>query len=74
MKSKEELSALKEEAENVNRKLPEMTKEEMMQAVGGLDPDLSREFVSEQPELKNGLPPCSCPGAQIPRCSRVPLY
>ena len=36
MKSKEELNALKEEAETVNRKLAELTEEELSQVTGGI--------------------------------------
>ncbi|MCQ2420868.1 MAG: bacteriocin [Clostridia bacterium] len=35
MKTKEELKALKEEVENVNRKLHELTEEELAQVSGG---------------------------------------
>ena len=35
MKSKEELTALKEEVENVNRKLHELSEEELAQVSGG---------------------------------------
>ena len=35
MKTKEELNALKEEAETLNRKLPELTEEELAQVAGG---------------------------------------
>ena len=35
MKSTEELNALKEEVENVNRKLAELTEEELEQVSGG---------------------------------------
>ena len=35
MKTKEELNALKEEVENVNRKLAELTDEELEQVSGG---------------------------------------
>ena len=35
MKTKEELNALKEEVENVNRKLHELTEEELAQVSGG---------------------------------------
>ena len=38
MKSKEELNALKEEVENLNKKLLELTEEELEQVSGGLDP------------------------------------
>ena len=35
MKTKEELNALKEEVENVNKKLAELTDEELAQVTGG---------------------------------------
>ena len=38
MKTKEELNALKEEVETVNKKLSELTKEELEQVAGGGDP------------------------------------
>ena len=38
MKTKEELNALKEEVETVNKKLAELTEEELAQVAGGLDP------------------------------------
>ena len=38
MKSTEELNALKEEVENVNRKLAELTEEELEQVSGGVVP------------------------------------
>ena len=49
MKTKEELSALKEEAETVNEKLHELTEEELEQVNGGikLDPDRLRKKVEE---------------------------
>ena len=37
MKSKEELNALKEEVENVNRKLHELSEEELEQVNGGFE-------------------------------------
>ena len=37
MKSKEELTALKEEVENVNRKLHELNEEELEQVNGGFE-------------------------------------
>ena len=40
MKTKEELNALKEEVETLNKKLAELTKEELAQVAGGLAPDL----------------------------------
>ena len=36
MKTKEELNALKKEVENVNRKLAELTEEELAQVSGGV--------------------------------------
>ena len=36
MKTKEELCALKEEVEAINRKLAELTEEELAQVVGGV--------------------------------------
>ena len=36
MKSKEELNALKEEVENLNKKLAELTEEELAQVTGGV--------------------------------------
>ena len=38
MKTKEELNALKEEVETLNRKLHELTDEELAQVSGGLGP------------------------------------
>ncbi len=37
MKSKEELNALKEEVEALNRKLHELTEEELAQVTGGIE-------------------------------------
>ena len=39
MKTEEELNALKEEVETVNRKLHELTEEELAQVSGGVLPD-----------------------------------
>lgn len=39
MKTKEELNALKEEAENLNKKLHELTEEELEQVIGGIKVD-----------------------------------
>ena len=39
MKTKEELNALKEEVETLNRKLAELTEEELAQVSGGVLPD-----------------------------------
>ena len=38
MKSKEELNALKEEVEALNKKLAELTEEELAQVSGGVEP------------------------------------
>ena len=38
MKSKEELNALKEEVENLNKKLAELTEDELAQVSGGVLP------------------------------------
>lgn len=40
MKTKEELNALKEEVETVNRKLHELTEEELAQVTGGTGYDI----------------------------------
>ena len=42
MKTREELSALKEEVKAVNKKLAELTEEELAQVAGGLIPPLPR--------------------------------
>ena len=38
MKTKEELNALKEEVENVRKKLAELTEDELEQVTGGVEP------------------------------------
>ena len=43
MKTKEELNALKEEVENVNRKLHELSEEELGQVFGGETLDFGRK-------------------------------
>ena len=40
MKTKEELEVLKEEVENLNRKLAELTEDELKQVTGGINTDL----------------------------------
>ena len=42
MKTKEELNALKEEVEALNKKLAELTEEELAQVSSGLAPDIPR--------------------------------
>ena len=49
MKTKEELNALKEEAETLNKKLCELTDEELAQVSGGLAPDVILEHDIEPP-------------------------
>ncbi len=43
MKTKEELNALKEEVETVNKKLAELNEEELAQVSGGIVPPSQRE-------------------------------
>ena len=45
MKTKEELSALKEEIETLNKKLAELTDEELAQVAGGDLPDTAKRVV-----------------------------
>ena len=49
MKTKEELNALKEEVETLNKKLAELNEEELEQVSGGLAPVLTREPGREVP-------------------------
>ena len=49
MKSKEELNALKEEVETLNKKLAELSEEELAQVSGGLVPGISGKHVVEPP-------------------------
>ena len=48
MKTKEELNALKEEVETLNKKLHELTDEELAQVSGGLK-DFSWEWTPDTP-------------------------
>ena len=48
MKTKEELTALKKEVETVNRKLHELTEEELEKVTGG------REYVLNDAQIKQG--------------------
>ena len=60
MKSKEELNALKEEVETLNKKLHELTEEELTQVSGGVLPGFTMrgielpgdEFVLPEPEFQ----------------------
>ena len=46
MKTKKELNALKEEVETLNKKLHELTEEELAQVSGGHDPGIhTRHFI-----------------------------
>lgn len=59
MKSKEELNALKEEVETLNKKLHELTEEELAQVTGGAGIDLDRpqpkfeEWINSNPETRD---------------------
>ena len=44
MKTKEELNALKEELENMNKKLADLTEEELAQVAGGVQPDTEQRY------------------------------
>ena len=65
MKTKEELTALKEEVETLNKKLAELSEDELAQVAGGKDappaPDLTFELPSKylpKPEpLRPKFPP-----------------
>ena len=48
MKTKEELNALKEEVETLNKKLHELTEEELAQVSGGIVPPSQREDLPER--------------------------
>ena len=52
MKTKEELNALKEEVEALNKKLHELTEEELKQVTGGVG--VPPEFVLEYPAFGPG--------------------
>ncbi len=47
MKTKEELNALKAEVETLNKKLAELTEEELKQVAGGFDPFEKLEAFSQ---------------------------
>lgn len=51
MKTGEELNALKEEVETLNKKLAELTVEELTQVTGGVGPDGYTELVVEPPSM-----------------------
>ena len=56
MKTKEELNALKEEAETVSEKLHELTEEELAEVSGGVDP-LDYLEPGVRPKRKHGYEP-----------------
>ena len=49
MKTPEELNALKEELETLNKKLAELTEEELSQVAGGVQPDVIKPNVNIKP-------------------------
>ena len=53
MKTKEELNALKEEVENLSKKLAELTEEELAQVTGGVAPDLFSPMHVIEPAVHN---------------------
>ena len=55
MKTKEELNALKEEVETLNKKLAELTDEELAQVSGGLVP-VNYKPGLERPGAERGTP------------------
>ena len=58
MKTKEELNALKEETENLNKKLAELSEDEMKEVVGGgLDEWVDRHWKNIKDYEKNTKPP-----------------
>ena len=56
MKTKEELNALKEEVETLNKKLHELTEEELAQVFGGLVPDLTFQHGLVRPVYETPVP------------------
>ena len=67
MKTKEELNALKEEVEALNKNLAELTEEELAQVSGGVD----RLAASSPPSLMPSWPPSSAGKSLIPFCPPV---
>ena len=58
MKTKEELNALKEEIETLNKKLAELTEEELAQVTGGADvPKQEKEIHIYENTLDGFTPP-----------------
>ena len=56
MKTKEELNALREEVEAMNRKLAELTEEELAQIAGGFIPPLPLPVIFARIEFPPELP------------------
>ena len=58
MKTREELNALKEEVENLNKKLAELTEDELKQVAGGTPPNLPATTLPEHcySDMFNGGP------------------
>ena len=57
MKTKEELNALKEEVENLNRKLAELSEDELAQVCGGLNPLVDQKLTSASNLATGSLKP-----------------
>jgi len=56
MKTKEELNALKEEVEALNKKLAELSEEELAQVAGGIHPkDYYENIIQNSPEEDNHI-------------------
>ena len=51
MKTKEELNALKEEVEALNKKLHELTEEELEQVTGGVNPNVINIINTAAPSI-----------------------
>ena len=57
MKTKEELNALKEEVEPLNKKLADLNEDELAQVAGGLDADYDIVWNKTGDEVENPLEP-----------------
>ena len=65
MKTKEELNALKEEVETLNKKLADLTEEELAQVTGGDLFDEFSQWLSSDMDYKSGDTPKFSPGQKI---------
>ena len=65
MKTKEELNALKDEVGNLNKKLSELTKEELAQISGGGIFDDFLQWISSDMNYKSGATPKFSPGQAV---------